>query len=49
MKPMTQLLDVGVITRGGMTTRDDGPLQQIQLVAQKKVQFDVDVKKENVL
>ena len=36
----------GVITRGGAPTGDDGPLPNICLVAQKKVQFDVHIEKE---
>ena len=41
-----QPIYVSFITRGGVTIRDDGPILQIQLVAQKKVQFNVDIKEE---
>ena len=45
---MTQPIVVGVITRGGATTGDDGPIPQIRLAAHKKVQFDVDADKDTL-
>ena len=47
-EPWTQPADVGVITTGGAETRDDSPILQIRLATCKKVQFDVDIKKENL-
>ena len=46
MKPRTQPIDVGIITRRGATTGDDGPILKVRLASQKKVQFDVDIDKD---
>ena len=46
LEPRTQLAYIGVITQGGAKMGDDDTLPQIRLVAQKKVQFDVDTEKE---
>ena len=35
-----------VITHGGARTRDDGPIPQVRLAAQEKVQFDVDTERD---
>ena len=39
-------VDVGIVTRAGATTRDDGPRQQVWLTGKKKVAFDIMTKKD---
>ena len=39
-------VDVGIITRVGATTRDDGLQLQVQLVGKKKVAFDIATEKD---
>ena len=48
MEPRRQPTDVGTITHGGVQTGNDGPIAQAQLAAQKKVQFDVDIKRDTL-
>ena len=38
--------DVGIVTRTGATTRDDGPWLQVQLVGKKKVAFYIATEKD---
>ena len=39
-------VDVGIVTRAGVTTGDDGPRLQVRLAGKKKVGFDIATKKD---
>ena len=38
-------VDVGVVTRAGATTGEDGSCQQVQFARKKKVEFDIVMEK----
>ena len=41
-------VDVGIITRAGATTGDDGPRLQVRLTGKKKVTFDIAIEKDTI-
>ena len=45
-EPGTKDLDVGVVTRAGATTGEDGSCQQVQFARKKKVEFDIVMEKD---
>ena len=45
-EPRMKDVDVGIVTRVGATTRDDGPRLQVRLAGKKKVAFDIAIEKD---
>ena len=39
-------VDVGIVTRAGATTGDDGLQQPIRLASKKKIAFDITIEKQ---
>ena len=45
-EPMMKDVDVGIVTRDGVTTGDDGPWLQVLLAGKKQVTFDIAPEKD---
>ena len=45
-EPRMKDVDVGIVTRVGATTGDDGPWHPVRLASKKKVAFDIATKKD---
>ena len=45
-KPQMKAVDVGIVTRADVKTRDDGTSQQVWLIGKKKVAFDIATEKD---
>ena len=39
-------VDVGIVTRAGVTTGNDGPWHQVQITGNKKFTFDIAIEKD---
>ena len=48
-EPQMKDVDVGIVTRTGTTTGDDGPWLQVRLTGKKKVTFDIATEKDTFL
>ena len=46
VEPWTKDVDVGIVTRGGVTTGGDGTQPQVRLVGKKKAHFDIATKRD---
>ena len=46
VEPRAQAVDVVVVIRAGVTTKEDGPCPQVQITGKKNTAFDIVIEKE---